>query len=108
VSAKLSLQRSNYGKSRTGDRPNLKAHGVCGTDHEYPSGLWGETVNPGATEIAGQENAGLENDGQKCRAGKCRTGKLRTNLQVWKMQDWKLTDKNYPGWKMTDTVLKDS
>ena len=43
-----------------------------------------------------------------CRTGKCRTGKWRTNLQGWKMQDWKLTDKNYRGWKMTETVLKDS
>ena len=29
-------------------------------------------------------------------------------MQDRKMQDWKLTDKNYRGWKMTDTVLKDS
>jgi len=58
----------------------------------------------GATENAGQENAGLKNDRQKCRADKCMTGKWRTKLQGWKMQDWKLTDKNYRGWKMTDTV----
>jgi len=25
-----------------------------------------------------------------------------------KMQDWKLTDNNYMGWKMTDTLMKDS
>jgi len=65
-------------------------------------------------KVAGVENAGLENDGQICRGGKFFCNFCNFRLSASRSfhgptpASLKLTDKNHRGWKMTDTLLKDS